>query len=156
MDEAPPRIRSEALAAALADRDQPCHACGHNLRGVREVVCPECGTVIAAPIPGRAPAARAVAPGWVRWWRWVNSAAAAAVMAAAFARLAGLSAVPAAARGSAGGLIAAATMAAAVLTLHAGVGVRRAVGLGPPRPAAQLLLGALGSLLVVLGLWAFR
>lgn len=153
MDEAPPRIRSEALAAQLADSDQPCHACGHNLRGVQEVVCPECGTVVAAPIPGRAPAPRAAAPGWVRGWRWINSSAAVVLMAAAFARLVGLSAAPVA-RASAGGLIAAATMAAAVLTLHAAVGIRRAVGLGPPRPGAQVLLGALGSALAVLSLLA--
>lgn len=34
---------SPALAAFLADRDQPCPRCGYNLRGVEGAQCPECG-----------------------------------------------------------------------------------------------------------------
>lgn len=34
---------AEALAAWLAARDEPCPVCGHNLRGVPEPTCPECG-----------------------------------------------------------------------------------------------------------------
>lgn len=69
-------VRSHAVAASLADRDQPCHACGHNLRGIEGVACPECGVIV--PIPVSAPAPR-LAPGSsakLMWWRIANSFAA--------------------------------------------------------------------------------
>lgn len=45
----PGEVRSEvaagdpALIAFLSDRDEPCPACGYNLRGVEASQCPECG-----------------------------------------------------------------------------------------------------------------
>lgn len=35
------------LIAFLAERDQPCPACGYNLRGLRSARCPECDSHLA-------------------------------------------------------------------------------------------------------------
>jgi predicted RNA-binding Zn-ribbon protein involved in translation (DUF1610 family) len=37
------------LREYLASRDVRCEGCGYNLRGAREVFCPECGVVIPSP-----------------------------------------------------------------------------------------------------------
>src|ERR1044071_279428 len=63
---------SPKLSGALARGDTACHACGYNLRGVRAVFCPECGTVIPAVVdgpPGRAGTQR----GKLFWWLTVNT-----------------------------------------------------------------------------------
>jgi uncharacterized paraquat-inducible protein A len=38
------------LASHLADRDQPCPACGYNLRGCAQETCPECGAKLALTV----------------------------------------------------------------------------------------------------------
>lgn len=43
-------MTSERLREYLASRDVACHACGQNLRGLPGPICPECGTVIPAPV----------------------------------------------------------------------------------------------------------
>lgn len=71
----------------MAEHDTACHACGYNLRGGRDVYCPECGTVIPAPIAGES---RAVRKGRVRffWWLTANSAAGLALAVTFAVRLA--------------------------------------------------------------------
>ncbi len=39
------------LQERLHGKDVTCHACGYNLRDAGGVQCPECGTVIAMPVP---------------------------------------------------------------------------------------------------------
>jgi len=43
-----------SLRAFLAERDVPCPACGYNLRGAQDPVCPECGGPVELSIEGRA------------------------------------------------------------------------------------------------------
>lgn len=38
--------RGEALRAFLAEHDEPCPACGYNLRGLTGEACPECGEAL--------------------------------------------------------------------------------------------------------------
>ena len=51
MDDGPRDARPAAptLREYLADRDVACDQCGYNLRGARDVFCPECGAVIPRP-----------------------------------------------------------------------------------------------------------
>src|SRR5690242_20481338 len=48
---------SATLRAFLAERDAPCPACGYNLRGIEEPLCPECGGTVELAIGRRSSAA---------------------------------------------------------------------------------------------------
>lgn len=49
-DDRPPKAcQGEFLSEFLADQSVVCDGCGYDLRGCREIYCPECGRVIARP-----------------------------------------------------------------------------------------------------------
>ena len=52
---------SEMLRAYLSAHDEPCPACGHNVRGVTSGRCPECGRSLSIGI-------RASSMGFARRW----------------------------------------------------------------------------------------
>ena len=41
-----PETRAAILRTFLAEHDEPCPACGYNLRGLRGEACPECGETL--------------------------------------------------------------------------------------------------------------
>jgi hypothetical protein len=147
MDAGPERIRSEKLAAALAERDLPCHVCGHNLRGLQEVVCPECGTVVAAPVGRPEAVSRRGVRAWARWWWSINSVSAVVLLAIMLIR-------NATAWTAIGRVVV--TMALGVLLLHLLAEVTGRISGRRRGVVADAAFGMLGSALVALGIVAAR
>ena len=56
----------ELVKIFLTDRDEPCAACGYNLRGVQEPRCPECGAAIRLIVDSESRQLRS-AWNWA-WW----------------------------------------------------------------------------------------
>jgi hypothetical protein len=147
MEVGPERIRSEKLAAALAERDLPCHVCGHNLRGLQEVLCPECGTVVAAPVAGPEKRGLGAERSWARWWRWGNTVSAVVVLVI-------VSVMNRAFWTPVGQVVAA--MAVGVVVLHVMAVMTGRIAGRQRGVMADAALGLLGSALVVLGIVAAR